>query len=67
MTYAQLGRLDDAKAEIKRLALGRTWVGHTGAGMQFIQEISADGKVAYRSAQSFISDNASVQGDMPRY
>jgi len=121
MTYAQLGRLDDAKAEIagllpdtnlswyrvsyahykreedrthllvalrkagvpewpfgyegrtvdrldgneiKTLALGRTWVGHTSAGLQFMQEIGTDGKVAYRSAQSFITGNASVQGDM---
>jgi adenylate cyclase len=121
MTYAQLGRLDDAKAEIagllpdtslswyrvsyahykreadrahmieafrkaglpewpfgyegrtedrldgneiKTLALGQTWVGHTSAGLQFIQEIGTDGKVAYRSAQSFITGNASVQGDM---
>jgi TolB-like protein/class 3 adenylate cyclase/cytochrome c-type biogenesis protein CcmH/NrfG len=121
MTYAQLGRLDDAKAEIadllpdtnlswyrisyahykreedrarlldalrkagvpewpfgyegrvkdrldgnsiKTLALGRTWVGHNHAGLQFIQEISADGKFAYRSVQSFITGQASVQGDM---
>ena len=60
------GRVEDRLdgSEIKRLAFGRTWVGHTGAGMQFIQEISADGKVSYRSAQSFSTDNASVQSDM---
>jgi TolB-like protein/class 3 adenylate cyclase/Flp pilus assembly protein TadD len=50
--------------ELKTLTLGRTWVGHTGAGLKFMQEISADGKVAYRSKQSFITGNASVQGDM---
>ena len=121
MTYAQLGRLDDAKAEIagllpdtnlswyrvsyahykreedrthllvalrkagvpewpfgyegrtvdrldgneiKTLVLGRIWVGQTSAGLQFMQEIGTDGKVVYRSAQSFITGNASVQGDM---
>jgi hypothetical protein len=46
------------------LALGRTWVGHNHAGIQFIQEIGKDGKFAYRSDQSFITGNASVQGDM---
>lgn len=55
-------RLDGSA--IKTLALGRTWVGHSHAGLQFIQEISADGKFAYRSDQSFITGNASVQGDM---
>jgi TolB-like protein/class 3 adenylate cyclase/cytochrome c-type biogenesis protein CcmH/NrfG len=121
MAYAQLGRLDDAKAEIagllpdtnlswyrvsyahykreedrahlldalrkagvpewpfgyegrtedrldgsaiKTLALGRTWVGHNPAGIQFIQEIGEDGKFAYRSVQSFVTGQASVQGDM---
>ena len=49
---------------IKTLAFGRTWVGHTGAGLQFIQEIGADGKVAFRSTQSLITGNASVQNDM---
>ncbi|MHC4707773.1 MAG: tetratricopeptide repeat protein, partial [Planctomycetota bacterium] len=55
-------RLDGSA--LKTLALGRTWVGHTGAGLQFMQEIGADGKVAYRSTQSFITGNAFVQGDM---
>jgi len=121
MAYAQLGRLDDAKAEvdgfwpdlslsyyrvlymhykreedrtllldalrkagvpewpygyegrvkdrldgnsIKTLALGRTWAGHNPAGIQFIQEIGEDGKFAYRSEQSFVTGQASVQGDM---
>jgi adenylate cyclase len=49
---------------LQTLTLGRTWVGHTGAGLQFMQEIGADGKVAYRTTQSFITGNASVQGDM---
>ena len=49
---------------LKTLAFGRTWTGHTGAGLQFIQEIDADGKVAFRSTQSLITGNASVQDDM---
>ena len=49
---------------IKTLALGRTWVGHNPAGIQFIQEIGEDGKFAYRSDQSFVTGQASVQGDM---
>jgi len=55
-------RLDGSA--LKTLALGRTWVGQTGAGLQFMQEIGADGKFAFRSAQSLITGNASVQDDM---
>jgi adenylate cyclase len=55
-------RLDGST--LKTLALGRTWVGHTGAGLQFMQEIGADGKVAFRSTQSLVTGNASVQDDM---
>ena len=55
-------RLDGSA--LKTLAFGRTWVGNTSAGLQFMQEISADGKVAYRSTQSFITGNALVQDDM---
>jgi TolB-like protein/class 3 adenylate cyclase len=55
-------RLDGSA--LKTLALGRTWVGHNQAGLRFIQEMGADGTVAYRSAQSFFTGNASVQGDM---
>jgi TolB-like protein/class 3 adenylate cyclase/cytochrome c-type biogenesis protein CcmH/NrfG len=60
------GRAEDRLEgiELNKLAFGRTWVGHTSAGLQFIQEISAHGKVAYRSKQSLITGNASVQNDM---
>jgi len=49
---------------IRRLTLGRTWVGQNPAGIKFIQEIGEDGKFAYRSNQSFITGQASVKGDM---
>jgi adenylate cyclase len=49
---------------LKTLALGRTWAGNTSTGLQFMQEIGADGKFAYRSEQNFFTGNASVQGDM---
>ena len=64
--YGYEGRAEDRLDGIalKTLAFGRTWTGHTGAGLQFIQEIEADGKVSFRSTQSLITSNASVQGDM---
>jgi adenylate cyclase len=60
------GRAEDRLdgSALKTLALGRTWVGQTSAGLQFMQEIGADGKVAFRSTQSLITGNASVQDDM---
>ena len=60
------GRTEDRLkgSALKTLALGRTWIGHTSTGLQFIQEIGTDGKVAFRSEQSLITGNASVQDDM---
>jgi TolB-like protein/class 3 adenylate cyclase/cytochrome c-type biogenesis protein CcmH/NrfG len=60
------GRAEDRLdgSALKTLALGRTWVGQTSTGLQFMQQIGADGKVVYRSTQSLITGNASVQGDM---
>jgi len=55
-------RLDGSA--LKTLAFGRTWAGHTGTGLRFMQEIGADGKMAYRNEQNFFTGNASVQGDM---
>jgi len=55
-------RLDGSA--LKTLALGRTWVGHTSTGLQFMQEIGADGKVVFRTTQSLITGNASVQENL---
>ncbi|KKL47739.1 hypothetical protein LCGC14_2332510, partial [marine sediment metagenome] len=60
------GRAEDRLdgSALKTLALGRTWVGQTSAGLQFMQEIGAEGKVAFRSTQSLITGNASMRGDI---
>jgi adenylate cyclase len=60
------GRAEDRLdgSALKTLTLGRTWIGQTSAGLQFMQEIGADGKVAFRSTQSLITGNASMQGDI---
>ena len=60
------GRAEDRLdgSAIKSLAFGRTWVGYTGAGLQFMQQIGTDGKLAFRGAQTLITGNASIQEDM---
>jgi TolB-like protein/class 3 adenylate cyclase/Tfp pilus assembly protein PilF len=60
------GRTEDRldRSALKTLAFGRTWVGRTGAGLKFMQQIGTDGKLAYRSTQSFITGSAAVQDDM---
>jgi TolB-like protein/class 3 adenylate cyclase/cytochrome c-type biogenesis protein CcmH/NrfG len=60
------GRAEDRLdgSALKTLTLGRTWIGHTSAGLQFIQEIGTDGKFAFRCTRSFFTGNASVQSDM---
>jgi adenylate cyclase len=60
------GRAEDrlGGSALKTLALGRTWVGQTSTGLQFMQQISTDGKVAFRSTQSLLTGDASVQDDM---
>jgi TolB-like protein/class 3 adenylate cyclase/cytochrome c-type biogenesis protein CcmH/NrfG len=64
--FGYAGRVEDRLdgSALTTLAFGRTWVGHTGTGLQFIQEIGANGKVAFRSTQSLITGNASVNDDM---
>ena len=47
------------------LVFGRTWSGrHALSAIPFIQEISESGTLAYRSAQSFLTGNVSVEQDM---
>ena len=48
---------------VKALALGRTWVGHTKIGEQFIQDIGKNGRFAFHSTNSLITGHALVQGD----
>ena len=54
-------RLDGAALET--LAFGRTWTGHTEEGLPFMQQIGADGTLAFRSPSTFIVGTASVRGD----
>ena len=64
--FGYVGRTEDRieGSALKTLAFSRTWIGHTSTGLQFMQEIGTDGKVAFRSEQSLITGNASVQDDM---
>jgi adenylate cyclase len=48
---------------LKKLAHGRTWVGHTSRDLNFIQEIGEDWKFAFRSPETLMTGVASVQRD----
>jgi len=63
--YGFEGRAQDRLdgAALTKLAFGRTWTGHTEEGLPFVQQISTDGTLAFRSPSTFIVGSASVQGD----
>jgi len=55
-------RLDGSA--IEALTFGRTWIGHSVInGAPFLQEISQDGKLAYRDTSNFVTGTAWVDGD----
>ena len=61
------GRKEDrlSASALGELAPGRTWIGrHVATGTSFIQEMSDTGTLAYRSAQSFLAGEMSIEQDM---
>ncbi len=50
-------------SELKALTLGKTWIGKHESGVQFVQQISQAGVIAYRSELSFLSGTARIDGD----
>jgi adenylate cyclase len=60
------GRPEDRlnEAAVKDVTFGRTWSGVINREMPFIQEIDNTGTVAYRSASSFFTGEASVENGM---
>lgn len=49
---------------IQNITLGRTWTGnHAATGVPFIQEVSTNGALAYRSAQSFMTGDVEIEQD----
>ena len=53
----------DASA-LRTVTLGHTWMGRHANGVQFMQQISQTGVIAYRSRASFLTGAADVRGDM---
>ncbi len=58
-------RLDERA--ITALTFGRTWNGHGPDGAPFFQEISKDGKVAFRDPDTLLTGTAWVEGGMLCY
>lgn len=54
-------RLDGGK--IAALTFGRTWNGQDGSGNDFVQEISANGTLAYRDSSTLHTSSISVDGN----
>lgn len=53
-----------AGSDLAALTLGRTWAGRHDTGMEFVQFMDRDGRVAYRSRNSFLTGTAQIRGDM---
>ena len=51
------------RADISRLAFGRTWQGRTGAGEPALLQFSRDGKTAFRTPKQIVTGTAFVDGD----
>ena len=49
--------------ELRGLVIGRTWTGQHHNGSDFLQFIDDQGRLVYRSATSFITGSASLEGD----
>jgi adenylate cyclase len=49
---------------LKAVTLGHTWMGRHANGVQFVQQISRTGIIAYRSRTSFLTGTAEVYGNM---
>jgi len=49
---------------VRDIAFGRAWSGQVNQGMPFFQEIGEDGTLAYRSASSIYTGEASVDAGM---
>ena len=60
------GRLEDRlnAAEVRELSFGRGWIGTVNRAQRFFQEIAENGAYAYRTGTSFITGEASMEGDM---
>jgi len=59
------GRPEDrlTAAEVRELSFGRSWVGTVNRSQPFYQEITSSGAYAYRSGTSFVTGEASMDGD----
>jgi adenylate cyclase len=55
-------RLDESG--LKAVTLDHTWAGTHANGVQFVQQISRTGVIAYRSQASFLTGTSEVHGDM---
>jgi TolB-like protein/class 3 adenylate cyclase/tetratricopeptide (TPR) repeat protein len=64
--YGYQPRLEDRlnRDSLEELTFGRTWAGYDSAGAQFVQEISEDGRIAFRSRASLLVGTARLKTDM---
>jgi TolB-like protein len=53
-----------SRADISRLAFGRTWQGRTGAGEPALLQLGRDGKTAFRTPTQIATGTAFVDRDM---
>ena len=63
--FAYGGREEDrlSEAELTAMTGGRTWIGQHQNGTAFMQQFDQAGNVAYRSANTFTTGVARVEGD----
>ena len=49
--------------ELQTLVTGNAWVGTDGLGMHFVQQISADGRIAFRNSTSLLVGKSWIDSD----